>query len=169
MLYISYQGIYDGQNYEFANTPNQIGKAFNAGYSCMVDVWRLDSKLYVGTLDAPIEVTEKYLQGNRFWISAMNDDMYNWLLTQPINKYPNYFESPEPYAPYVTTSSGHDLVYSNTPSNNNCIIVLPEIVDRGLLSTVKLRNYGLCSAFGTFIKRYRNEGSPFYGDINVPN
>ena len=38
MLYISYQGIYDGQNYEDANTPKQINKALGKGFSCLINV-----------------------------------------------------------------------------------------------------------------------------------
>ena len=83
MLYISYQGIFDSQNFEDANTPAQIGKAFNAGYSCMVDAWRVDGQLYLGSYAPTTPVTEKYLQGVRFWINARNTDMQNWLTTQP--------------------------------------------------------------------------------------
>ena len=94
MLYISYQGIFDSQNFEDANTPAQIGKAFNAGYSCMVDAWRVDGQLYLGSYAPTTPVTEKYLQGVRFWINARNTDIQNWLTTQPSKLYPNYFSFP---------------------------------------------------------------------------
>ena len=42
--------------------------------------------------------------------------------------------------------------------SNLSIIFLPEIEDRGLLSTVKLKCYGVCSVYLNFIKRMRNEG-----------
>ena len=159
MLYISYQGIYDGQNYENANTPNQIGTAFNNGFSCMVDVWRNDSRLYVGSEQAPIEVTAEYLQGNRFWINARNTDMQDWISAQPSNLYPNYFWFNSPTESNNATTSGGQIITPGTvPVNNSSIIFLPEIKDRGLLSTVKLRCYGVCSTYLTFIKRMRNEG-----------
>ena len=69
MLYISYRGIYDGTNYEYANTPNQLGKAMGAGFSCMIDVWKVDDKFYLGNDQPLTEVTEKYIQGNRWWIN----------------------------------------------------------------------------------------------------
>lgn len=158
MLFISYQGIFDGQNFEKANTPDQIGTAFNAGFSCMVDVWRDSGKIYLGSEQPLIEVTERYLQGNRFWLNAKNTDMYTWLQSQPSNLYPNYFTVPYPTPEYVTTSSGHEWVFGNVPTNDNSIVVLPEIPDRGMFSTVKLRNYGICSCYLSFIKRWRNEG-----------
>jgi len=159
MLYISYQGIYDGQNYEYANTPNQIGKAFNNGFSCMVNVWRVDNKLYVGTAENLIEVTEKYLQGRRFWINAMNSDMQDWIVTQSSTLYPNYFWFDSPNQDNNATTSGGQIITPGTvPVNNSSIIFLPEIQDRGLFSTVKLRCYGVCSTYLTFIKRMRNEG-----------
>jgi hypothetical protein len=62
MFYISYQGIYDGKDYEDANTPKQISKAQQRGFSCLIDVWRINNKLYVGNGQPLIEVTEKYIQ-----------------------------------------------------------------------------------------------------------
>jgi hypothetical protein len=157
MLYISYQGIYDGQNYEYANTPDQIGKSFNNGFACMVDVWRIDNTLCVGPEAAPIPVTNKYLQGNRFWIKCGNQETYDWFLTQSLRQYPNYFYQPV-YNENVTTSSNRLWTPGTVAVNDTSIVVLPEIADRGLFSTVHLRCYGVCSTFLTFIKRMRNEG-----------
>jgi len=159
MVYISYLGIFDGQNFENANTPNQIGTALNAGFTCMVNVWRVNQKLYVGTENNLIEVTEKYLQGPRYVINAQNSDMQNWLPTQPSKLYPNYFSFPTDMEnTHVPTSGGQIITPGTVPVNNSSIIFLPEITDRGLFSTVKLRCYGVCSSYLTFIKRMRNEG-----------
>jgi hypothetical protein len=157
MLYISYQGIFDGKNYEDANTPDQISKSFNNGYSCMVDVWRIDDTLCVGPEAAPIPVTDKYLQGNRFWIKCGNQETYDWFTTQPIKQYPNYFYQPNSMV-NALTSSNKLWTPGTVPVNNTSIIALPEIKDRGLLSTVHLRCYGICSTYLNFIKRMRNEG-----------
>jgi len=159
MLYISYQGIYDGQNFEDANTPSQITKALNYGFSCMVDVWRIDNQLYLGTLIPNIPVTEKYLQGNRFWINARNQNMQDWIQTQPSKLYPNYFwfENDTESTP-ATTSGGQIITPGTVPINNTSIIFLPEIDDRAMFSTVHLKCYGICSSFLTFIRRMRNEG-----------
>jgi hypothetical protein len=157
MLYISYQGIFDGKDYEDANTPNQIGKSFNNGYSCMVDVWRIDNTLCVGPEAAPIPVTDKYLQGNRFWIKCGNQETYDWFTTQSLRQYPNYFYQPVNNEP-VTTSSNKLWTPGTVAINDTSIVVLPEIADRGLLSTVHLRCYGVCSTYLNFIKRMRNEG-----------
>ena len=157
MLYISYQGIFDGKNYEDANTPDQIGRSFNNGFSCMVDVWRIDNTLYVGSEQAPISVTDNYLRGNRFWIKCANQETYDWFTTQSLIQYPNYFYQPNSMA-NVSTSSNKLWTPGTVPVNDTSIIVLPEIQDRGLFSTVHLRCYGVCSTYLTFIKRMRNEG-----------
>jgi len=159
MIYISYQGIYDGQNYEYANTPNQIGKAFGYGVSVMTDVWRVDGKLYLGTDQPLTEVTEKYLQGNRWWINARNTDMQTWLSAQSSKLYPNWFSFPAmPPPPYVTASNGKLITPGTVPINNNSVIFLPEITDTGCFSTVKLRCFGICSTYLSFIRRMRDEG-----------
>ena len=160
MLYISYQGIYDGQNYEDANTPKQINKALGKGFSCLIYVWRIDGKLYVGTEQPVIEVTEKYIQGPRFWINAVNTDMQTWIATQPSKLYPNYFhfDASTPPPPYATASNGKLITPGTVPINSNSVMFLPEINDRSLYSMVKVKSYGICSGFLTFIKRTRNEG-----------
>jgi len=159
MIYISYQGIYDGQNYEYANTPNQISKAFGYGVSVMTDVWRVDGKLYLGTDQPLTEVTEKYLQGNRWWINARNTDMQTWLSAQSSKLYPNWFYFPSmPPPQYVTASNGKLITPGTVPINNNSVIFLPEITDKGLFSTVKLRCFGICSTYLNFIRRMRDEG-----------
>ena len=160
MLYISYQGIYDGQNYEDANTPKQINKALGKGFSCLINVWRVDNKLYVGTEQPVIEVTEKYIQGPRFWINAVNTDMQTWIATQSSTLYPNYFTfaASTPPPPYATASNGKLITPGTVPINTNSVMFLPEINDRSLYTMVKVKSYGICSGFLTFIKRMRNEG-----------
>ena len=159
MIYISYQGIYDGTNYEYANTPNQIGKAFGYGVSVMTDVWRVDDKLYLGTDQPLTEVTAKYLQGNRWYINARNTAMQTWLAEQNSKLYPNWFYFPSmPPPAYVTASNGKLITPGTVPINNNSIIFLPEIDDKGCFSTVKLRCFGICSTYLSFIRRMRQEG-----------
>jgi hypothetical protein len=160
MLIISYQGIYDGQNFESANTPGQIAKAFNNGFSVMVDVWRFDNKLYLGIENNWVEITDRYLQGVRFWLNCQNQDAYDYLEAQPRNLYPNVFifsNVATESSPTVTTS-GKTIVPGTVPIDNNSVVYLPEITDRAMFSTVKLHCYGITSAYCTFIKRMRNEG-----------
>ena len=160
MLYISYQGIYDGQDYESANTPKQINKALGKGYSCLINVWRVDNKLYVGNGQPLIEVTEKYIQGPRFWINAVNTDMQTWIATQSSTLYPNYFTfaASTPPPPYATASNGKLITPGTVPINTSSVMFLPEINDRSLYTMVKVKSYGICSGFLTLIKRMRNEG-----------
>ena len=160
MLIISYQGIYDGQNFEDANSPSQITNAFNNGYSVMADVWRFDDKLYLGRENDWIEVTDKSLQGVRFWLNCQNQDAYDYLLAQPRKLYPNVFmfsNVATESSPTVSTG-GQTIVPGTVPIDNNSIVYLPEITDRAMLSTVKLRCYGVTSVYCTFIRRMRNEG-----------
>ena len=160
MLIISYQGIYDGQNFEDANTPDQIGKAFNNGFSVMADVWRFDNKLYLGTENKLVEVTDRYLQGIRFWLNCQNQDAYDYLMSFPSRTYPNVFifSNVDTESTPTTSRGGQTIVPGNVPIDNNSIVFLPEGPDKGLLSTVKLRCYGICSNYCTFIRRTRTEG-----------
>ena len=159
MIFISYRGIYDGNNFQDSNTPNQIAKAFGMGFSCMVDVWRVDGKLYLGN-DQPItEVTASYLQGKKFWINARNTAMQSWIATQSSTLYPNWFYFPSmPPPAYVVASNGKLITPGTVPINNNSVIFLPEIDDLAMFSTFKLKCFGITSSYLTFIRRMRNEG-----------
>jgi len=160
MLFISYRGIFDGNNYEDANTPKQLGKALSYGFPCMIDVWREGGKLYLGNDQPVTEVTEKYIQGNKFWINARNTDMQTWISSQPSKLYPNYFwfEEPTPPPAYTIASNGKYIVPGTVPVNNDSVVYLPEINDRGLMSTVNLKCFGISSTYLTFIRRMRFEG-----------
>lgn len=162
MIYISYLGVYDGQNFESANTPSQIRSALQNGFSCMVNVWRIDNALCVGTEFNPIPVTDKFLQGNRFWLNVQNNDAYVWLQTQSLTLYPNYFQFPnDTESTNVTTSSNKIITPGTVAVNNTSVVYLPEIDDKSLFSTVQLSCFGICSSYLTFIRRYRQEGARY--------
>jgi len=160
MLYISYRGIIDGNDYQDSNTPSQLGKALGAGFTCMIDVWKVGDKFYLGD-DQPItEVTSSYLQGNRWYINARNVAMLTWLSSQSLTLYPNYFyfttSTPPPAS--VTASNGKLITPGTVPINNNSVIFLPEINDLSLFSTVKLTCFGVITSNPILVRRMRNEG-----------
>ena len=161
MLYISYRGIFDGNNFQDANTPKQIGQALSAGFKCMIDVWRQDDKLYLGNDTPTIEVTANYLKGNKFYINAKNSDMVAWLESQSATDYPNwfYFVPDAIYPPiYVTASNGKLITPGTVPIDTNSIMFLPEITDTAMFSMVNVKSYGIISSYLTFIRRMRREG-----------
>jgi hypothetical protein len=164
MYYISYRGLVNGQNEQTENTPDQIGKALGMGFGVMIDVWRENNKLYLGSNVPTIEVSATYIQGRRFWINARNSDMYNWLQSQSSSLYPNYFQVILPLQPSYTTSSGYLWTYGETPASPTLsIMVIPESYDSACFSCVNLRAYGICSTLCPYIKRIRNEGLSVYG------
>ncbi len=157
-ILISYRGIFEGKDYENANTPEQLGKAFNHGYSVLVDAWKVDGIFYLGNDQPVTEVQPEYLRGNRFWINARNAEMQQYVLDN-YKLYPHYFWFPDDTeSTPVIISSGQYLVPGTVQLSLDTIVFLPEITDRGLLSTVKLSCYGICSTYLTFIKRMRTEG-----------
>jgi hypothetical protein len=158
MHLISYRGVYDGNNFQNANTPSQIGKAFNNGFSVMVDAWRQNNKIYLGN-DLPLtEVSETYLKGSRFWINARNQEMLTWLQSPPVKNYPNYFYFPGLTPTVVTSSSGKLITPGTVPVNNSSVMFIPEVEDRAMFSMVSLKTFGIIGSYVTFIRRMRNEG-----------
>jgi hypothetical protein len=170
MLYIAYRGLFEGENQQTENTPNQVQKSLQNGFNAMVDIWRVDDILYLGTTQPLYEIDEKFIQTKRIWLSCRNQDMTDWISVQNPKTYGNYFIVPQPIPNYVTVSNGNLWTFQNKPINNSSIMAVPESYDRGLLSTIHLRCFGICSIFLNFIRRIRNDrGAPFYGDMNIPN
>jgi hypothetical protein len=91
MLYLSFRGLLQGQDPAAENTIKQIGKALNAGFGVMVDAWRVNNKLYLGSEQPLYEVTPQYLQNKRFYIAVRNQDMRSWIGSQPSSLYPSWF------------------------------------------------------------------------------
>lgn len=165
MLYIAYRGLFNGEDPQTEDTPDQIGKAFNHGYAVMADVWRVDNKMYLGANEPITEVTERYLQGNKFWLAARNNAAYAWLQTQPSKSYPHYFLQPAPTTPTVLTSDNKTWAFAEFqagPYDASTVVCLPEIPDRGMLSTVHYKCYGICTIFPEFVRRIRQEGGNPY-------
>jgi hypothetical protein len=86
--------------------------------------------------------------------------MQTWIATQSSTLYPNYFNfaASTPPPPYAIASNGKLITPGTVPINTDSVMFLPEINDRSLYSMVKVKSYGICSGFLTFIKRMRNEG-----------
>jgi hypothetical protein len=158
MLFISYQGIFDGNDFENANTPKQIGKALSAGFSVAIDVWKEGSKFYLGSNVPETEVLPTYFKGNKFWLNSRNAEMTDWLNTQPTSLYPNYYSLTYPIPEYVTASNGKLITFGVKPINNSSVIYLPEVEDTAMFSMVSVKCFGIISAYLTFIRRMRNEG-----------
>ena len=89
----------------------------------------------------------------------MNTEMQEWIVAQPTKLYPNYFWFPDATeSTPVTANNGKIITPGTVAINNNSIIFLPEIQDRGMYSTVHLKCFGVISNYLSFIKRMRNEG-----------
>ena len=158
MIYISYRGVFDGNNFEYANTPNQLGKAMAAGFSVAVDIWKEGDKFYLGNSVPETEILPTYFKGNSFWINVRNNEMQTWLQSQPAKLYPNYYTLTYPIPEYITASNNKLITFGVKPINNDSVIYLPEVEDRAMFSMVNVKCFGIVSSYLTFIRRMRNEG-----------
>jgi hypothetical protein len=53
MKLIAHRGLTDGPNKDLENNPKQILLAIDQSFDCEIDLWSIDSKLYLGH-DLPV-------------------------------------------------------------------------------------------------------------------
>ena len=83
MILISHRGNLSGPDPEKENHPAQICKALSLGYNCEIDLWRENSKWYLGHDSPKHEVSINLLCRPNLWIHTKN--------LAALNSIPRYF------------------------------------------------------------------------------
>ncbi|MGA1101956.1 MAG: hypothetical protein ACO3VB_09330, partial [Opitutales bacterium] len=84
MKIISHRGNLSGPS-EKENSANQIIETIKQGFDCEVDVWCIDSKIFLGH-DAPTyRIEERFLHQDGLWIHAKNLEALDWLYNTSLN------------------------------------------------------------------------------------
>ena len=140
MILISHRGNTDGIVKNIENSPQYVQIALDKGFDVEIDVWYVDSTFYLGH-DAPMyEVNEIYLENEKFWCHAKNEEAFFKMLENPrIHCFWHQTDD------YTITSKGYFWVYPGKELIDNSIVVFPEKI-KGCLDTSK-EIHGICSDY----------------------
>ena len=72
MILISHRGNLTGPNSKLENSPLQIQKVLDLGYSCEIDVWFIDGEYILGHDEPKYKVSEYNLTHPNLWCYAKN-------------------------------------------------------------------------------------------------
>lgn len=145
MILIAHRGLTDGPDKELENHPVKIINSLKQGYHCEIDLWMVDSSLYLGH-DLPVyNIDEQFLNQTGLWIHAKNLDALTWLTTTDYNYFWHQTDD------YVITSHQYIWAYPGKKLTERSICVMPEW-DDPKLENINKSCYGICSDFVTKIK-----------------
>jgi hypothetical protein len=85
MILISHRGNIKGIEQSQENNPLHIMRALDRGFNVEIDVWYIDSKLYLGHDEPKFLITEHFLRSDKLWCHAKNLEALNFLLKKGVH------------------------------------------------------------------------------------
>lgn len=115
MILISHRGNLEGPS-DLENHPDKIQKVLRSGFDCEIDLWREDSKWYLGHDYPEYEVNINFFCKPKLWIHAKNLSALN-----SIPRYLNFFWHEKD--DFALTSKHFIWTYPNKPVLEKSVIV----------------------------------------------
>ena len=119
---ISHRGNVSGPNLERENTPSYLLEALALGVDVEVDVWVVDSKIYLGHDSPDALVEESFIESirDRAWYHCKNLEALALFTRIGSVDYRYFWHQTDDY---TLTSNGYIWVYPEKPYSSNSIIV----------------------------------------------
>lgn len=146
MKLIAHRGLINGPNKDIENSPNQIEHALSLGFDCEIDIWKIDTDLFLGHDGPQYKIDLSFLSNTKFWIHAKNLEALRFFLTTNLNFFWHQNDD------FTLTSHGYIWTYPGKSLTEKSVMVLPEITEKNLKNTVNGHYYGICSDFVGSIK-----------------
>ena len=146
MRLIAHRGLFNGESPKEENNPSQIDLALEHGFDCEIDLRVENNKLFLGHDEPVHEIDQSWLdlRASKLWIHCKNLGALNHLLGQKSDL--NFFWHQED--DYTLTSAGVIWTYPGIEFNNQCVIVVLELID---LLRIKMGDegnlFGVCSKY----------------------
>lgn len=141
MIYISHRGNIDGPDTGKENSPDYIIKALSLGFDVEIDVWFKDDKFYLGHDTPCYPVNDNFLKDPRLWCHAKNLlSLDKMILMDSINYFWHQNDD------YTVTKNGYIWAYPGKALSNNCISVMPELINKNFKNLDKDIS-GYCSDY----------------------
>jgi hypothetical protein len=138
---IAHRGNTTGPNPAMENHPDYIQLALDKGYEVEIDVWVINTKVYLGHDVPQYQITLEYLFNPRFWCHAKNFEALSLMIKHKDKIHCFSHESDD----HILTSKGIIWAYPGRPIDENTICVMPERCNH---NADQLKNcLGICSDF----------------------
>lgn len=140
MILISHRGNLDGPIIELENQPNYIDLALDSGFDCEIDLWSVDSKIYLGHDLPQYEISYDWIlmRKNYLWLHCKNVEIFRYF--RQLSDDLNYFWHQEDTLTF--TSKGFVWVFPGKQPIPDSIAVMPELFNDDVIGCL-----GVCSDF----------------------
>lgn len=140
---IAHRGNLYGPNYLFENSVEYIEEAINEGFDVEVDVWKIDSQLYLGHDNPVYFINPMFIINNidKLWCHAKNKEALEFLINSNTNCF--WHDKDD----YTITSKGYIWVYPGKKLIPGSIALFDSYSDDDLKNC-----FGICS---DYIDKYK--------------
>lgn len=146
MIYIAHRGLFNGPDKSKENEPSQIELSLSKGFDAEIDIWRVDSTLWLGHDGPQYQIEENFLYTKGLWIHAKNLQALFWLSDTNLNYF--WHETDK----FTLTSHNYIWTYPGNELTNKSIMVVPELVDPTLNNAKQAECYGICSDYVSVLR-----------------
>jgi len=146
MILIAHRGLFNGPDPKIENHPEQIELALSKGFHCEIDLWVIDSDLFLGHDGPQYLINEKFLDKYGLWIHAKNLSALRWLTKTSLW----YFWHQED--DFTLTSNRYIWTYPDKDLTSGSIRLMPEWKDPELKTILDYHCAGICSDYVEKIK-----------------
>ena len=147
MIIISHRGNLNGPSEE-ENSTAAIDTAIHKGFYVEIDVWAIDSKLYLGHDVPKDEISFRWLRDRctKLWVHCKNLEAAVYINTNCVNATFFWHQTDD----FVLTSNNYFWTYPGKKLCNNSIAVMPEIA----IDKYPVGIYGVCTDYPEKYKEY---------------
>jgi len=122
MHIIAHRGLINGPDKDKENSPTQIDQALSLGFDAEIDLWVVNDKFFLGHDEPQYEISQEYLNNDKFWIHAKNLAALEWLTKN--GEHLNFFW--HDVDAYIITSKKYIWTVNQEEYTDNTVIVIPE-------------------------------------------
>jgi len=146
MKLIAHRGLFNGPDANLENGPEQIEFALEQGYDCEIDLWLINSDLYLGHDCPDYPIHEEWLNKSGLWIHAKNLAALRWLTNTDLEYFWHQNDD------FVLTSHNYIWTFPGKELTQRSVMVMPEWDDKTLTNARNAKCYGVCSDFVGLLK-----------------
>ena len=121
-ILIAHRGNINGFRSEDENRPSYILQTLSKGYNVEIDLWYIDSSLYLGHDEPQYQITFDFLQQDKLWIHCKNIKALEFCKDNNIQN-PYFFHDIDET---TLTSNGFFWTYPGKQLTKYSIAVMPE-------------------------------------------
>lgn len=121
MIIIAHRGNTSGIDEKNENKPATIQKALDMGFHVEIDLWVVDSELYLGHDKPQYKVELEFLQNSKLWIHCKNKEALERMQHSTDVHY--FWHQTDTY---TLTSKGYVWTYVGADLTDNSVCVLPK-------------------------------------------